>query len=162
MLPPLVAILLPKLNQPLDFNQKFRGHRVFGEHKTIRGLVVGTLSGGIIFFLQQYLYSNSDFFRNLSLIDYSNVPALFGFSIGFGALVGDAIKSFFKRQIGIKPGTSWFPWDQIDWVIGSLIFALPFVQVGPLLACSFVITGLGLHLLFKLIGFAIKVNDSVI
>jgi CDP-2,3-bis-(O-geranylgeranyl)-sn-glycerol synthase len=43
--------------------------------------------------------------------------------LGFGALAGDSIKSFFKRRVGVKPGKRWFPFDQIDFVIGALAFA---------------------------------------
>jgi CDP-2,3-bis-(O-geranylgeranyl)-sn-glycerol synthase len=48
---------------------------------------------------------------------------------GFGAIAGDAIESFFKRQRNVAPGHSWFPFDQIDYVIGTIIAVSPFVQL---------------------------------
>ena len=45
--------------------------------------------------------------------------------MGFGALFGDALKSFFKRQIGIRPGHSWMPFDQVDWIVGAVILIFP-------------------------------------
>jgi hypothetical protein len=35
-------------------------------------------------------------------------------------------KSFFKRRLGIKPGTMFQPWDGIDYTVGALIFMIPF------------------------------------
>lgn len=162
LVPPFAVLLLPKFNQPLDFHQSFRGHRIFGDHKTIRGLIVGIIFAGITFELQKYLYLSFDHIRSFSLIDYSNFTILFGFAQGLGALGGDAIKSFFKRQINIKPGTSWFPFDQIDWVLGSLFISFIFIPVSISLFASYLVAGLALHLLFKSIGFLIKMNQSYI
>ncbi len=162
MLPPLAAILLPKFKQPLDFHATFRGKRIFGDHKTIRGILIGTIFGGLTFFLQVYLFNQYPLVKDFSLIDYAHTSPLFGFSLAFGSLIGDAVKSFFKRQFSLPPGTSWFPWDQIDWVIGSLCFAVPFMKVDFTLFASFIVTGLLLHLFIKLIGFLIRINETVI
>jgi len=54
-----------------------------------------------------------------------------GFLIGFGVLFGDLVKSFFKRRLDIKPGERWFPFDQVDGLIGGLIF-VSFIYVPPL------------------------------
>jgi CDP-diglyceride synthetase len=95
----------PSFNKPLDGNLNWRGKRILGDHKTVRGVVVGTITGALIGLLQ-------------------GSPIL-GLGMGLGALWGDAIKSFIKRRLGIKPGTSWIPWDQIDFIIGASIFTFP-------------------------------------
>jgi CDP-2,3-bis-(O-geranylgeranyl)-sn-glycerol synthase len=41
--------------------------------------------------------------------------------MGFAALAGDSIKSFFKRRIGIQSGSPWIPFDQLDFVVASLL-----------------------------------------
>jgi len=51
-------------------------------------------------------------------------------SICFGALIGDIIKSFFKRRIGKKRGQDWIPFDQIDFILGVLFFS--FLMAGLL------------------------------
>ncbi len=104
-LPALLANLTPPLvkkidilNYPVDFGAKFRGQRVFGDHKTIRGLVFGVLVAMIVAYLQMMLYSYPAF-QWLSIIDYPYYNVLLlGFLLGFGALFGDMVKSFFKRQ----------------------------------------------------------------
>jgi CDP-2,3-bis-(O-geranylgeranyl)-sn-glycerol synthase len=61
--------------------------------------------------------------REIRTIDYSAInPIIFGFLCGLGALAGDAVKSFFKRQVGVFPGQSWVPFDQVDYILGGIIF----------------------------------------
>jgi CDP-2,3-bis-(O-geranylgeranyl)-sn-glycerol synthase len=52
---------------------------------------------------------------------------MFGSLCGFGAVLGDHAKSFVKRRIGRAPGTPWWPWDQVDFALGALLCALPYV-----------------------------------
>ena len=122
---------LKKHNTPLDFGKSFRGKRIFGDHKTWRGLGAGVLNGAIIGFVQWILASNISWIADLTdKIDYTNPNVIiFGAVLGFGALAGDAIKSFFKRQVGKKSGESWFPFDQTDYIIGGLLVSLPFVTL---------------------------------
>jgi len=55
---------------------------------------------------------------------YSGFPSIIIlFSISFGALSGDIIESFFKRQIGKKSGEKWIIADQIDFLLGSFLFS---------------------------------------
>jgi hypothetical protein len=64
LIPPIAAKLWPAWNTPADLGFHFRGLRTFGDHKTMRGLVTGTVAGYLAFeihqFLQQqHLYLNS-------------------------------------------------------------------------------------------------------
>ena len=161
MIPPFAAKYLPQFNTPIDLGLTIRGKRIFGDHKTIRGLLFGSLAAVLTLALQKQLYP-SPFFYRLSLIDYSTIPFMFGLSLGLGALFGDAIKSFFKRQSGLTPGTTWFPWDQIDWIIGSLITALPFIKINLNMVISYLIIGLVSHLMGRVVGFMLKISDSAI
>ena len=54
---------------------------------------------------------------------------LVGGTIAAGALVGDMGKSFVKRRLGKKPGSMFQPWDGIDYMIGAIIFMLPWYTV---------------------------------
>ena len=141
---------------PIDFNITFRGKRIFGAHKTWRGLIFGIIGAIVIIYLQKYLY-NVDFLKSISLFNYSqqNLVAL-GFLLGFGALFGDAVKSFFKRQIGIKPGGRWPIFDQLDFVIGGLLFsALIYIPSWQQILIIIIFTP-ALHLLSNYIAFKLK------
>ena len=101
---------------PMDFGLSFRGKRVFGSHKTIRGLVIGILFATLTLWLQQLAYGHSSWVQSwVTHVDYSTLPTLIlGPLFALGALLGDAIESFFKRQRGVAPGEGWFPFDQVD------------------------------------------------
>lgn len=115
MAPVLSRVL--KKNLPLDFNIKFNDKRLLGSHKTLFGSIFGVIAAIIIAFIQNLIFVKTNF----GLINYSNWPQI-GLLFGFGAIFGDALKSFFKRRLNFKPGSRWFPLDQIDFVVGALAF----------------------------------------
>ena len=112
---------------PIDFGKKWRdGKRVLGDGKTWRGLFSGTFMGmtaGFCLVVASQFIEASDYsFLNLS--DFGEFPIMFPiiFSICFGALLGDTIKSFFKRRIGKERGDDWILFDQLDFILGALFF----------------------------------------
>lgn len=139
---PVFLAKLPFANWPIDFGLKLSGVRIFGDHKTVKGFMGGVLAAALFnyFILQGGL--------------------LLGAVIGFGALVGDATKSFLKRRVNIPPGVSWFPYDQVDWVLGYLFIATLVLDVSVEVYILSLILGLGLHVLFKWLGFLLKLNGD--
>jgi len=84
------------------------GRPIFGSHKTIRGFVSGLIVGTLVGF-------------GLSLVtDYS---VLLGFAVSLGALLGDLFEAFAKRRLGYAPGASLPVADQLDFVLGALLFS---------------------------------------
>jgi len=114
MAPVIVKRWFKGLAFPID-----SGKGIFGNNKTVRGLLFGVLFAVIIAYMQFSLYRFNSF-STLSLIDYSNW-LLVGFLLGLGALLGDLTESFIKRRLKIKPGERFFPWDQLDFILGSLL-----------------------------------------
>jgi CDP-2,3-bis-(O-geranylgeranyl)-sn-glycerol synthase len=45
----------------------------------------------------------------------------FGALVGAAALVGDAVKSYYKRRLGKEGGAPWVPFDQLDFVVFGLL-----------------------------------------
>ncbi len=150
---------IKKLNYPVDFRLTIRKKRILGNHKTIRGFVVGIVFAILGTYLQIYLYENVSILRSILPINYSAIdPIIFGFLAGFGALAGDAVKSFFKRQIGFVPGESWFPFDQIDYIVGGMIctwFYIPLTFIQYIIL--FVVWFLA-HVFFTHAGFLLKLR----
>ena len=155
--------LLESLAKPIDAGKIFRGIPIFGAHKTWRGVILGTLVGILIAFLQRLLFK-FNFFENISFLNYQEINVFFlGFLIAFGALMGDMISSFFKRRQNIEPGKSWIPLDQISFVIGAFIFVYPFFREIPLLAWILnLILTFFLHIIVNRIGFWLKISASKI
>ncbi len=120
-LPAFFANMAPEFFKWFPFNKPVH-KKLFGKNKTWIGLIVAPITGLLVFSIQKILFTY-DFFWRLSIIDYSDFSLLFGVLLGGGAILGDLIKSFFKRRKKIKPGNSWKPWDQIDFAIGGLLFS---------------------------------------
>lgn len=164
---PILAIkapLLKKWNTPIDLNKSWRGRRLLGNHKTWRGIVTGAIAAILVVWLQVWLFQNYEWARDVSAeLNYRDIPVLgLGLALGIGALGGDALKSFFKRRMEVNDGHTWFPFDQLDYVVGglllsSLVVDLTFSHYAWVIAVWF-----GMHLLFSYIGFLLKLKESPI
>ncbi|MBR9700074.1 CDP-archaeol synthase [Candidatus Woesearchaeota archaeon] len=154
------ARLLKQLDYPLDHKLKQRGKRLMGDHKTYRGLFIGVITGIFLAFVQQSLL-NVSWFNSISVIDYSR-PVLLGTLMGLGAMIGDAVASYFKRMLGIKPGDKWIPFDQLDFVAGALIFVAPLYYA--LFSWQFLFTALlasfMLHVTVNHLAFYLKIRKE--
>jgi len=155
-LPGYIANMAPVLLRWIPCGGKPIHEKLFGSHKTWRGLVVAILVGGLVFWLQQWLYTLG--FQDWALIDYADFPFWFGFLQGAGVILGDLLKSFYKRRQGIKPGEPWWGWDQLDFVIGGIL--LGFVYYVPPAGTVLLLLVLSpiLHLLANNIGYLLKIN----
>ena len=54
---------------------------------------------------------------------------MLGFVVGFGAILADIVKSFFKRRFGFERGKSFPIVDQLDFILGAFLFASLVVPV---------------------------------
>lgn len=162
MIPPIATKFFPKLlNIPVDGQKKYKGKRILGDHKTVRGLVVGILFGEITFLLQQSV-THIPFIQQISILPYNQLPFFFGFLFGIGSLGADALKSFFKRQLGISSGSSWIPFDQADWLIGTLLVLILFVKIPMSIILVGLSFGIVLQVLVKLLGFYLGIDKHAI
>lgn len=136
------------LDGPVDLGHKLFGKRIFGDHKTFKGFLVGTLAGVLVSVVQHY------FIGEYSL----SLSVVLGFFLGFGALVGDSVKSFFKRQLGVRPGASLPVCDQIDFPIGALVFASIIIRFDwQVVILIIVVSGL-LSFLADVFGYLLKIK----
>lgn len=150
---------IKKLSYPVDFYKTIKGKRILGSHKTIRGFVVGILVAILTVYLQIYIYQHSVYLRQIISVDYNTIdPIIFGFLCGFGALAGDAIKSYFKRQQGIRPGQSWFPFDQIDHILGGIVCTWFYLQLGFIEYFFIFLVWFLMHPLFTFIGYLLRLK----
>ncbi len=150
---PVVFRSIRFLDIPLDFGRKVWGKPIFGPHKTYRGLFFGVVSAIFIAGIQYILP-----FENV-LLDYSNW-IMIGTLMGVGAISGDAIKSFFKRRVGIRPGRPWIPFDQIDFVIGALVLISVLTLPGWEITVVAIILSFVLHILINHIAFFLGIRKE--
>lgn len=126
---------------PLDLGRTFPdGERIFGNGKTVRGFVAGTLAGtfagGIVCLL--YLLP---FFQS-PLTQFTAA-----FFLSFGTMAGDALGSFIKRRMHVGSGRP-FVLDTMLFLIVALVFVMPFASPSlydPVNLLFFLILTLILH-----------------
>lgn len=162
---PVLARKLPGIkhyNRPVDFGKTFRGKRIFGDHKTIRGIVAGVVMGILVAAFQMVLSTMFEWPGRISSeVDYSSpIVLLMGACMGFGAIAGDTVKSFFKRQIGVEPGKSWVPFDQLDFVLGGLVLSLPFFMLPIETYLLGLVLTLFLHPTFNILAWLIGLQEK--
>jgi CDP-2,3-bis-(O-geranylgeranyl)-sn-glycerol synthase len=152
---------LDRWNTPMDFGKTYRGKRIFGDHKTWRGLLAGAVLATIVLIMQRALFGRYDWAVSISLLNYQSLNVwLLGTLMGGGALLGDAIESFFKRQRDIAPGGNWFPFDQIDFVVGGLILSAPLVMPRFWVVVAVFLVYAGLHPLVVYVGYLLGLRDK--
>jgi len=200
MSPLLVAKAIPGWKAPIDGGRLGKdGRPLLGKGKTWRGLVGGTVLGAataVAVALLVPAYGEPGFFSGWDYgfqgfdgapigsdrpcedggtcaLDASPLWAvgLYGAILGFAALAGDAVKSYFKRRRGKQGGAPWVPFDQLDFVVFGLIAAF---AAAPLLADGWVLAALLddwvvlativvltplLHFLVNVIGYWLKLKD---
>ncbi len=164
---PVFVVKMPglrNLNAPMDFGRSYHGQRIFGSHKTWRGFIAGVIMATVILWMQQVLVAHFAWARTLtSQVDYASLPTLvLGPLFGIGALGGDAIESFFKRQRHVPPGHGWFPFDQTDYIIGGALVTAPFVQLSLREYILLILFWLAAHILASYIGYLIGLKERPI
>jgi CDP-2,3-bis-(O-geranylgeranyl)-sn-glycerol synthase len=127
--------------------------RWLGDHKTVVGFLFGVAAGVLVSYLQSRIpWSPWG-------SDPSNWLAV-GYAQGIGAMCGDSAKSFVKRRIGVAPGQPWIPADQLDFIVGALLLAWPWLglrmlDVAVIMAFTFVA-----HIVVNHIAFRLGIRDT--
>lgn len=179
MSPLLVARVIPRWNAPIDGGRMAKdGRRVLGAGKTWRGLVGGAATGALTALVVAWLVPPAGHPGFFAGWDYGRgqgsswlAIGLFGALLGFFALVGDAVKSYFKRRRGKVGGAPWVPFDQLDFVVFGLAAAFAFQWLlAPgwvwhaltgdwLVLGTIVILTPGLHFLVNVIGYWLRLKE---
>jgi CDP-2,3-bis-(O-geranylgeranyl)-sn-glycerol synthase len=114
MLPIYIANMAPPFvkywhgwNRPISL-------RHLGSHKTVVGFALGVVMAVAVSYGQSWIAWG----RSLTSHEHW---ILLGIAAGSGAMLGDSLKSWFKRRLGIVPGRRWIPFDQLDFVLGGLL-----------------------------------------
>ena len=89
---------------PVDAGLTFRGHRLFGANKTLRGFIVMVPATAVMFPLVAFGFGGPEpaviGLWPLTPLGYAHLGAC----AGLGFMLGELPNSFIKRQLGIAPG----------------------------------------------------------
>jgi CDP-2,3-bis-(O-geranylgeranyl)-sn-glycerol synthase len=132
--------------KPMDFGKNFfDGKRVFGNNKTYRGFFFGLAVGIAVGLVECFLFG---------------YPLLFSVLSPLGALLGDLAAAFLKRRLGIAPGGLFPVVDQVDFVVGALLFSLPLAIVSWALAFAVLIITPPIHLVTNFVAYKLKLKKN--
>lgn len=116
--PGFAVFFLQKIGK--DHWNKPVSERMLGKNKTWLAYPSSVVGSTITINIQSH-YSDNNFIAYSSENIY-----LLGFLFGVGIILGDHVKSLAKRKImKIPPGERWWPFDQLDFLVGGLIFVCP-------------------------------------
>lgn len=154
---------------PVDFKNNFTdGRRILGDGVTWRGTIVGIILGTIIAAIQGiiFLYYGDIFTLIPGWISIEGIIPnnytewiILGLCLSGGALIGDAAGSFIKRRIKIKRGRPAPFLDQLDFVIGALLFASLVVTIPLDIILLILIFTIILHLTANSIAYLLGLKD---
>lgn len=162
---PVLAVKIPwikRFDAPIDGGRTLGGKRLLGANKTWRGILAGMVLAAFTLALQQAIVASSPQFAHfLWPVNYAAMPTLLlGSLFAIGALGGDAIESFFKRQLDIRPGTAWVPFDQIDYVIGAILATAPIVHLSWQQNAWAIVLWVGIHFGAAYVGYLLKLKKT--
>ena len=161
IMPAYVANAVPVLlggGQAIDDGKVLSdGKPIFGSHKTVRGFLAGVMIGTAVGTVQT------------AFLDYRIIPDFtpaFSFTIilslmlSIGALTGDLVHSFIKRRIGIREGGSLPVADQLDFVVGAILFSF-LVSTPPWLTIVLIFSiTLPVHVLTNFLAYLLGIKKT--
>ncbi|HMO16793.1 MAG TPA: CDP-archaeol synthase [Oligoflexia bacterium] len=173
----LKSVFYKMLIWPLDLGLSFRSKRIFGDNKTVGGIILmWPLTFLMMFFCFLFVKKN-----DVAPIIYLDNPEvgyqivsnsdylIISFIISTGYIAGELLNSLIKRQLGIKPGdlTSNKKYkifqiiiDQIDSVLFSLILFSLIVRINLVFFLLIVTIGSLVHMLFNVLLFRIGLKSE--
>ena len=125
-----IDVLSPLARIPVDGGLTWRGRRLLGDNKTVRGVILMISATTLCAVVQGLIESHVEWARALSLPGAGRLePVRWGLLLGTGYIVGELPNSFIKRQLDVAPGGAANGWlgpifwviDQVDSLIGVLV-----------------------------------------
>lgn len=164
------------INKPLDGGKNFiDGKRIFGDNKTIKGLVgymvIGTLTnvfwgvvGKIVPFIEE---NNYTYVHNDNRLGYN---ILIGFLFGLAYALFELPNSFLKRRMDIVPGKTatgikkycFILLDQCDSIIGCVLVVVCVYSMSIWMFLGYVCLGIITHLVLNVMLYMLKLRRNIL
>ena len=164
------------INKPLDGGKNFiDGKRIFGDNKTVKGLVgylfFGMLTnvlwgviGNIVPFIGEnnfiYVHNDNSLLYNM----------LIGFLFGLAYALFELPNSFLKRRMNIIPGKTatgfkkycFILLDQCDSIIGCVLVVVCVYSMSILMFLGYVCLGIITHLVLNVMLYMVKLRRNIL
>jgi CDP-2,3-bis-(O-geranylgeranyl)-sn-glycerol synthase len=133
----------------MDFGRNFfDGKPIFGKNKTFRGFFFGWAIGVFVGLIEGMVFGTTSF------------SVLFSVLTPLGALCGDLAGAFLKRRLDIAPGGLLPVIDQVDFVVGAILFSLPLAIIYWELAVAVLAITPPIHLLTNFLAYKLKLKNN--
>ena len=150
MIPAYVANSTPIIlggGKAIDLGGRFiDGERIFGPNKTIRGFISGLALGSAVGIFEELVVSQG-------MIERS-------FLISLGALSGDLICAFIKRRLKFPPGFPLPLMDQLDFILGALLFSYPIYGFNSNAAFIVLLLTPPIHLATNMVAYVLRLKNT--
>jgi len=132
--------------RPMDGGKSFfDGKPIFGKNKTFRGFFCGLAFGVAVGFAESVFF------------DY---PVFFSLLLPLGALAGDLGGAFIKRRLGIAPGGLLPIVDQVDFIVGAVLFSLLLEIIYPALVIAVFVITPPIHLFTNFVAYKLGLKNN--
>lgn len=166
--------LLKALKVPMDGGKCLPdGKRIFGDNKTWKGFIGYLILNAVFAVITGLIFKAAGIEHyNFFYVNNANTPL---FNLGTGALVGlfyalfELPNSFLKRRLGIVPGktlTGFKKWffvflDQADSIFGICLVICFFYPLGIGLYLLYVLVGAGTHIILNMLLYFAGVRKNM-
>jgi hypothetical protein len=165
------SALAKRLAVPLDGGRSWRGRRIFGEHKTVRGFVAIVPAAAVAFALLGACRTELPpaWAAGMWALPPSSMLAL-GAWAGFCFMAAELPNSFWKRRLGIEPGGAapsgalrgiCLVADRLDSTLGLLLGLWLVVPVPALTWLLVLLFGPAVHLAFSALLYVSRVKARI-
>ncbi len=132
---------------PIDRGRIFiDGRRVLGTNKTVKGFAYGLLLGCVAGLAEAVLFGN-----------YGLMSV--GVLASIGALLGDLCGAFLKRRFDIAPGSPLPAVDQLDFILGAILFTYPLLNATVGSVLILVLATVPIHLLSNAVAYMLRLKS---
>lgn len=157
---------------PLDLGRSMNdGRRILGDGVTWKGTIIGILIGMAVGLVQGAISGN--IVHDLLIIGDPGIAnlvqgtitsnavqgILLGLVLGSGAVIGDACGSFIKRRFKVERGRPVPLMDQLDFVVGALVFTSLVVMIPSSLIIIILVISVFLHLGTNIIAYLLGLKN---
>lgn len=143
--------------RPIDGGRLWRdGGRLFGDGKTIEGFALGVAAGTFYGGIESWLYPGFNAYAGMWGASLPPMSPFIGFMIAVGALTGDLVGAFIKRRLGMPRGADAPGLDQLNFIVGAIVFSAAFTRVSiPMIIIMLILTP-AIHRFVCIIGHALN------
>lgn len=157
---------------PVDLGRYFRGRRIFGDNKRLRGFIALPLVAAVTFAivaanLHRLPPALADGLWDLTTLQYAGI----GLAAGLGFMLAELPNSFLKRQLGIAPGqvpgegwsrAAFLLLDRFDSALGVLVVVSVLAPVPAMTWLWVLLIGPGLHAMFSALLFRTGIKERAL